>query len=117
MFSVSPGAGAEAAWWYADPSEVDCSYSAWSCLGVILHLQQVMALQMSPQHCFEEQYNKSPMNIAVRPNIDIVVMVFMCRDKKLNSVPLSSRPPIFSSVSLLSMIPAPSNVCFTDPGS
>ena len=76
-----------------------------------------MALQISPQHCLLEQYNKSPMKSAVSPIIDMVVIVFICKDKKLNSVPLSSRPPKFLLVTLQSRIPAPSNVCFTDPGS
>ena len=120
MFSISPCVGAEAAFiarWCADPSEVGGSYVAWSCLGPIVHLQQVMALQISPQHCLLEQYNKSPMKSAVSLIIDIVVILFICNNKKLNSVPLSSRPPIFSSVTLLSRISAPSYVCFTDPGS
>ena len=50
-----PRAGAEAAFWCADPIDVDGSYSVWSWFGAIVHLQHFRVLQVSPQHSFEEQ--------------------------------------------------------------
>ena len=80
-----------------------------------MHLQQVIALQMLCQHSLLEQYRRTPTKSATSLIIDKVVTVLICKLKKLNSAPLSSRPPKFSLVTLESRIPAPSKVCLTVP--